>query len=70
MKKWVPCFAPHWLGPKTTLCRELLMQDHLVKSHAAASPGLEGLKAKGEEGGSIGDVVDSVGSADEAREDG
>jgi hypothetical protein len=46
------------------------MQDHLVKSHAVASPGLEGLKAKGEEGGSIGDVVDSVGSADEVREDG
>jgi hypothetical protein len=34
-------------------------------------PGLEGLKAEGEEGGSIGDVADSVGSADEVlREDG
>ena len=32
--------------------------------------GLEGPKAKGEEGGSIGDVEGSVGSADEVREDG
>jgi hypothetical protein len=33
-------------------------------------PGLEGLKAEGEEGGSISDVADSVGSVDGVREDG
>src|SRR6266403_1622523 len=33
-------------------------------------PGLGGPKAEGEEGGSIDDVAESVGSADEVREDG
>ena len=43
---------------------------YMRRNRAGTRIGLPGLKAEGEEGGSIGDVEDSVGSTDEVREDG